>query len=248
MRLLPILALVSLAPACAHNEPASAPVATAEPKRVKDPCREAEKLRRSGFTKLLDLDLKGARSDFNAALKLDPGNTGALQQLAVIDAMESGSSQVGASAANNNMTSQASRSHCREGQDTPTTEVTPKPQTQKAKPAKGIADLDGQVGLSSAGHESPKLTTQTVKEAVRRVRPEITICYQRALNRQITLQGNVVIRFTISDDGKVQPPDAEDDTLGDSELASYVEKIVAGLSFPKTKGSTHFVSYPMSFR
>ena len=237
------------ATACSHAA-APAPVAATASKRTKDPCREAEKLRRAGFTKLLDLDLKGARTDFNAALELDPGNTGALQQLQVIDAMESGNSQVGAAEANNHMTSQATRSRCHE---TPAADAQKAPSSAapiraRAEPARGVADIDGQIGMTSAGHESAKMTTAVVHDAVMRVRPEITICYQRALNRRITLQGNVVLKFTIADVGHVQAPQSEDDTLDDREMESCVEKIVAGLTFPRTKGSAHFVSYPMSFR
>lgn len=231
--------------ACSHAASTPTPVAAAEPKRAKDPCREAEKLRRSGFTKLLDLDLKGARLDFNTALELDPGNTGALQQLQVIDAMESGNSQVGAAEANSRMSSQVTRTHCSEAAQT---ETASKPHTMKV-PARGVADVDGQIGMTSAGHDSAKITTSVVHAAVQKVRPEITICYQRALNREVSLHGNVVLKFTINDDGHIQSaPQTEDSTLGDSEMESCVEKIVAGLTFPRTKGSAHFVSYPISFR
>jgi hypothetical protein len=235
MRLIVCLLLA----ACSHSAPA--PQVTARPSRAKDPCREAEKLRRSGFTKLLDLDLKGARADFNAALALDPTNTGALQQLQVIDAMETGTGQVGASEANSHLSSRSSKPRCREGQAV----AEEKPASES--PARGIVDIDGQVGLSSSGQDSDKVTTAIVHDAIRRMQSEITICYQRALTRNVTLHGALVLKFTISEEGRVQSLQAEESTLGDSDMESCVAKTVAGLVFAKTKGSVHFVSYPLSF-
>lgn len=74
-------------------------------------CKQAEKLRRSGFHKLLNLELDAAKADFQQVLRLDPGDIGALHQLDVIDAIEH-NRQVGTSESNTNLRSQATPSRC----------------------------------------------------------------------------------------------------------------------------------------
>ncbi len=238
MRRFCVLLLLS---ACASEPaPQAAPRAEA-PRPPKDPCKEAARFRRSGFDKILNLDFKGARADFSRSLELDPGNTGALQQLQVIDAMESGNDQAGASAQNNGMTSQVTHSKCQEASASP-----PKPQSSSSP--RGVADVDGQIGMSSAGKDSDKVTPSVVHATVRRVQPEMSRCYARALQRVPSLTGDLVVRFQIDASGHVQDPATENSTLANAPLEACISKIVSSLVFPKERGAQHAVSYPISFR
>lgn len=74
-------------------------------------CKKAEKLRRTGFHKMLNLELDAAKLDFQEVLRLDPGDIGALHQLDVIDAIETGR-QVSMAEQNSNIRSQVTRSRC----------------------------------------------------------------------------------------------------------------------------------------
>jgi hypothetical protein len=76
----------------------------------------------------------------------------------------------------------------------------------------------------------------------------IKACYERALKRNPTLSGKVVIHWTITQAGTVSGVDVEQDTLGDAEVASCIKALVARWRFPAPSGGSVDVSFPFVFQ
>ncbi|HEY8925547.1 MAG TPA: AgmX/PglI C-terminal domain-containing protein [Polyangia bacterium] len=76
----------------------------------------------------------------------------------------------------------------------------------------------------------------------------IKACYERALKRNPNLSGKVVVHWTITAAGTVTGIDVENDTLGDSEVASCIKGLVARWRFPAPAGGSVEVSFPFVFQ
>jgi hypothetical protein len=76
----------------------------------------------------------------------------------------------------------------------------------------------------------------------------IKACYERALKRNPTLSGKVVIHWTITAAGTVSGIDVENDTLGDPEVASCIKSLVSRWRFPAPAGGSVDVSFPFVFQ
>jgi hypothetical protein len=76
----------------------------------------------------------------------------------------------------------------------------------------------------------------------------IKACYERALKRNPTLTGKIVIHWTITAAGTVSGVDVEQDTLGDSEVASCIKSLVARWRFPSPANGSVDVSFPFVFQ
>ena len=71
---------------------------------------------------------------------------------------------------------------------------------------------------------APKDASVTLRGWVRTRLGAIKACYERALKRNPTLSGKVVIHWTITQAGTVSGVDVESDTLGDAEVASCINR------------------------
>jgi outer membrane biosynthesis protein TonB len=76
----------------------------------------------------------------------------------------------------------------------------------------------------------------------------IKACYERALKRNPTLSGKVVIHWTITAAGTVSGVDIEQDTLGDAEVGSCIKSLIARWRFPTPAGGSVEVSFPFVFQ
>ena len=76
----------------------------------------------------------------------------------------------------------------------------------------------------------------------------IKACYERALKRNPTLTGKIVMHWTITAAGTVSGVDVEQDSLGDSEVASCIKSLVARWRFPAPSGGSVDVSFPFVFQ
>jgi hypothetical protein len=94
------------------------------------------------------------------------------------------------------------------------------------------------------GELDPGLVAKEVKSRL----GAIKACYERALKRNPSLSGKVVIHWTITAAGTVSGVDVEQDTLGDSEVASCIKSLVARWRFPAPAGGSVDVSFPFVFQ
>ena len=93
-----------------------------------------------------------------------------------------------------------------------------------------------------------ELDPGVVAKEVRSRLGAIKACYERALKRNPTLSGKVVVHWTITAAGTVSGIDVENDTLGDSEVASCIKGLVARWRFPAPAGGSVEVSFPFVFQ
>ncbi|HVZ71740.1 MAG TPA: AgmX/PglI C-terminal domain-containing protein [Polyangia bacterium] len=94
------------------------------------------------------------------------------------------------------------------------------------------------------GELDPAMVAKEVKTRL----GAIKACYERALKRNPTLSGKVVIHWTITQAGTVSGVDVEQDTLGDAEVASCIKSLVARWRFPAPSGGSVDVSFPFVFQ
>jgi outer membrane biosynthesis protein TonB len=87
-----------------------------------------------------------------------------------------------------------------------------------------------------------------VSKEVRSRLGAIKACYERALKRNPSLSGKVVIHWTITAAGTVSGVDVENDTMGDSEVASCIKSLVSRWRFPAPSGGSVEVSFPFVFQ
>jgi outer membrane biosynthesis protein TonB len=76
----------------------------------------------------------------------------------------------------------------------------------------------------------------------------IKACYERALKRNPTLTGKVVMHWTITAAGTVSAVEVEQDTLGDPEVGSCIKSLIARWRFPAPAGGSVDVSFPFVFQ
>ncbi len=90
-------------------------------------------------------------------------------------------------------------------------------------------------------------TTVLVKEIRSRIRA-ITACYEAGLKRNPNLGGKIVLRFEISQVGKVTSADIENDTMKDEEVAGCIKSRVLTWRLPAPSGGSAQFSYPFIFQ
>ncbi|HEY4188106.1 MAG TPA: AgmX/PglI C-terminal domain-containing protein [Polyangia bacterium] len=93
-----------------------------------------------------------------------------------------------------------------------------------------------------------ELDPSVVSKEVRSRLGAIKACYERALKRNPTLSGKIVVHWTITAAGTVSGIDVENDTLGDSEVANCIKSLVARWRFPAPAGGSVEVSFPFVFQ
>ena len=93
-----------------------------------------------------------------------------------------------------------------------------------------------------------ELDPSIVSKEVRSRLGAIKACYERALKRNPTLSGKIVIHWTITAAGTVSGVDVENDTMGDSEVASCIKSLISRWRFPAPSGGSVEVSFPFVFQ
>jgi TonB family protein len=72
-------------------------------------------------------------------------------------------------------------------------------------------------------------------------------CYERELRKNPNLQGKIVVRFTIGEDGKVSDVRIESDTMGNPDVADCILSRIRRWIFPKPDEGSVTVSVPFVF-
>ncbi len=99
----------------------------------------------------------------------------------------------------------------------------------------------------SDGDFTGGLTREEVDRVVKSRKGTIQACYQKAVNRDRSLAGKLVVNFRISADGKVTSARIEPgkSSLRNAEVESCVKRQIQGLKFPAKGGAV--VNYPFIF-
>lgn len=73
-------------------------------------------------------------------------------------------------------------------------------------------------------------------------------CYERSLQRDPTLQGQVVVKFVIDKVGAVASAETKSSDVGDAEMEACINDVILGIEFPAPEGGgIVIVSYPFVF-
>lgn len=94
------------------------------------------------------------------------------------------------------------------------------------------------------GALDPSLVSKEVRTRI----GAIKACYERALKRNPNLSGKVKVRWTITAAGTVSAVEIEEDSMGDSEVASCIKGLVSRWRFPAPSGGSVDVVYPFVFQ
>lgn len=102
---------------------------------------------------------------------------------------------------------------------------------------------EGDAAVSTDG-----IDREAVRSTIQRYGTQMRYCYERSLKRRPTLEGSVVVHFTIGPTGTVLEATTEDSTLADPDLETCLEARIRNLRFPVPKGGQAVVRYPFVFR
>jgi outer membrane biosynthesis protein TonB len=89
---------------------------------------------------------------------------------------------------------------------------------------------------------------EVLRRVVRRRLGTVRRCYREALGRVPDLEGRLVATFVIRPDGRVSGARVVEDTVGDAELKTCAERVLARLRFPEPPDSEVDVRLPLTFR
>jgi TonB family protein len=114
----------------------------------------------------------------------------------------------------------------------------------ESKPIKGKLNMEDGEDIGGSGDFDAKLVTAEVKKRLR----AIQICYEQQLRRNPSLQGKVVVQFTIEESGTVSKASATQNTTNDPAVAACVVETVKRFRFnPGPDGGSVTYSYPFVF-
>jgi len=92
------------------------------------------------------------------------------------------------------------------------------------------------------------LDRSLISDVIKRHMNQIRYCYQRELQKNPSLAGKVVMRFTIGVDGKVPKATTKTSTLSNSAVERCIEGRFRRMTFPPpTGGGIVMVTYPFIF-
>lgn len=109
----------------------------------------------------------------------------------------------------------------------------------------------GSVAIEAGGAEAEFVGTidrEAVRRVVRSKLMEIKSCYERALNMDKSLEGKVVIRFQIEEQGRVRVASTKSTTLNNRQVEECVATRIKNAIFPEPPpGTVAEVDYPFVF-
>jgi TonB family protein len=117
-------------------------------------------------------------------------------------------------------------------------------QNAKKEERLSVVVTTGRVSVSGGA-----LDRAIIKKHITRQKGSVVYCYKKAVQSTPDLEGEVIVRFTISPTGKVMRPGIKKSSLGSSSAESCIVSRLARWRFPAPKnGGAVAVSYPFVFR
>ena len=91
------------------------------------------------------------------------------------------------------------------------------------------------------------LDSEIIRRVIRRHRRGMQACYERQLRSDPTIEGRLVVRFTITPDGDVAIAIITENDTSDSDLGDCVLAELRRMTFPESDTSIE-VTYPFLFQ
>lgn len=92
------------------------------------------------------------------------------------------------------------------------------------------------------------LSREQIERVVRRHQRGIRYCYERELQDDSELEGQITVNWTIDLDGTVSRRSIEENTMGNRDVESCILREVGRMRFPEPDGGMVVVRYPFTFR
>ncbi|MBX3018616.1 MAG: TonB family protein [Bdellovibrionaceae bacterium] len=109
----------------------------------------------------------------------------------------------------------------------------------------------GSVAIDAGGSEEVfegSIDREAVRRVIRSILSQIKSCYERRLRNNSGLEGKVVIRFVIEEQGRVRRADTKSSTLNDRDVEACVAMRIREQRFPDPPaGTIAEVDYPFVF-
>jgi hypothetical protein len=107
------------------------------------------------------------------------------------------------------------------------------------------------VSASADGSDQGKavgLSKAEVSGVVRAHMASVKWCFERALTKNATLNGTVVMNWSVEPDGRVSEAIVASSTLNDSDVERCIVRQVAHWTFPKSSRRTPVAAFPFAFK
>ena len=112
---------------------------------------------------------------------------------------------------------------------------------------KGPAQVRGKVADAAPEVESAEIDRGKLTAYLRARMGAIQGCYEKELKRNPSLKGKVVVRFTITPQGRSSDIEIEENTLGNDAVPSCIKTVIRGWVFPFKPTGDATVAYPFVF-
>ncbi len=112
---------------------------------------------------------------------------------------------------------------------------------------KGPAQVRGKVADAVPEVESAEIDRGKLTAYLRARMSAIQGCYEKELKRNPSLKGKVVVRFTITPQGRASDIEIEENTLGNDAVPSCIKTVIRGWVFPFKPDGEATVAYPFVF-
>jgi TonB family protein len=124
----------------------------------------------------------------------------------------------------------------------------------------GYNSQGGKAGVSGQGQSYVKidadnssvdegLSKEEVGSVIHKHMAEIRYCYEASMVRNPSVQGKLVVAFTIGAPGTVKAVELKDSSLGDPKLDDCIIRRLSSWRFPQPRGGTDVaVTYPFIFK
>ena len=112
---------------------------------------------------------------------------------------------------------------------------------------KGPAQIRGKVADAAPEVESAEIDRGKLTAYLRARMSAIQGCYEKELKRNPSLKGKVVVRFTITPQGRASDIEIEENTLGNDAVPSCIKTVIRGWVFPFKPDGEATVAYPFVF-
>ncbi len=112
---------------------------------------------------------------------------------------------------------------------------------------KGAATVKASMQMQAPEVESSDVDREKLAAYVRARKGAIQQCYEKELKRNPSLKGKVVVRFSITTQGRTSDIDIEENSTGNEAVASCIKTTIRGWVFPFKPESEVPVAYPFVF-
>jgi TonB family protein len=112
---------------------------------------------------------------------------------------------------------------------------------------KGATTIKANMAMQAPEVDSADVDREKLAAYVRARKGAIQGCYEKELKRNPSLKGKIVVRFTITTQGRTSDIEIEENTLGNEAVGACIKTTIRGWNFPFKPPSDVPVAYPFVF-